>query len=404
MKSNILTRIIEIFKMAVAILPILCVTTACGDDEPSSGEKVIDISTGEQTNDGFHYGDFYYTFGNNAATIFKADKLVVNATIPDKVELNGELFDVSTIADRAFKDCTAMRTITVGKSVNLIGYDAFSNCSSLITVNWNAKDYKDSDSNYATFYFVRGISSFNFGNEVKRIPPLLCAGMTNLKSVTIPNSVTSIGNQAFSGCSGLSSIVVNSGNPVYDSSNNCNAIIETASKTLIVGCKNTVIPNSVTSIGGFAFYGCSGLTSVTIPNSVTSIGESAFCGCSGLTSVTIPNSVTSIGYSAFRNCSGLTSVTIPNSVTTIGDLAFRNCSGLTSVTIPNSVTSIGDYAFSGCSGLTSVTNYAETPQSIYDDVFYVVNTSKVKLYVKRESIDKYKSAPVWKYFDIQAMD
>ena len=111
----------------------------------------------------------------------------------------------------------------------------------------------------------------------------------------------------------------------------------------------------MTSIGDFAFYGCSGLTSVIIPNSVTSIGNYAFSRCSGLTSVTIPNSVTSIGEYAFEYCSGLTSITIPNSVTSIGRSAFANCSGLTSVTIPNSVTSIGSSAFANCSGLTQVT-------------------------------------------------
>ena len=111
----------------------------------------------------------------------------------------------------------------------------------------------------------------------------------------------------------------------------------------------------VTSIGNYAFYGCRGLTSVTIGNSVTSIGDNAFYNCSGLTSVTIPNSVTSIGNYAFFNCSGLTSVAIPNSVTSIGGYAFKNCSGLTSVTIPNSVTSIGMQTFCGCRGLTSVT-------------------------------------------------
>ncbi len=118
---------------------------------------------------------------------------------------------------------------------------------------------------------------------------------------------------------------------------------------------SVTIPNSVTSIGAYAFHGCSGLTSVTIPDSVTSIGAYAFAYCSSLTSVTIPDSVTSIGGSAFRGCSGLTSVTIPDSVTSIGDKAFRGCSGLTSVTIPDSVTSIGDEAFRGCSGLTLVT-------------------------------------------------
>ena len=145
---------------------------------------------------------------------------------------------------------------------------------------------------------------------------------SSIKKVVINNSVTSIGKYAFYGCTGLTSVT---------------------------------IPNSVTSIKQHAFYGCTGLTSITIPNSVTSIGDEAFRDCSGLTSITIPNSVTSIGNNAFNGCTGLTSVTIPNSVTSIGNNAFYNCSKLTSITIPNSVTSIGQWAFSGCTGLTSIT-------------------------------------------------
>ena len=157
--------------------------------------------------------------------------------------------------------------------------------------------------------------------------------------------VTSIGGSAFYDCSGLTSITIP--NSVTSIGNGAFAGCS--------GLTSVTIGNSVTSIGHNAFNSCSGLTSVIIPNSVTSIGGGAFAYFSGLTSVTIPNCVTSISYSAFRNCSGLTSVTIPNSVTSIESYAFRDCSGLTSVTIGNSVTSIGDVAFYGCSGLTSVT-------------------------------------------------
>ena len=157
--------------------------------------------------------------------------------------------------------------------------------------------------------------------------------------------VTSIGNYAFYNCSGLTSITIpNSVTSIGD-----DAFRECSSLTSVT------IPNSVKSIGDDAFYNCSGLTSVTIPNSVTSIGDGAFSYCYGLTSITIPNSVTSIGDGAFYYCSGLTSVTIGNSVTSIGNYAFSGCSGLTFITIPNSVTRIGNHAFWNCSGLTSVT-------------------------------------------------
>ena len=216
---------------------------------------------------------------------------------------------------------------------------------------------------------------------------------SSITEVTIGNSVTSIGGSAFYRCTGLTSITIpNSVTSIgNDAFRGCS------------GLTSITIPNSVTSIGEWAFCQCSGLTSITIPNSVTSIGSNAFYGCSGLTSITIPNSVTSIGESAFWGCTGLTSITIPNSVTSIGVVAFGYCSGLTSITIPNSVTSIGNFAFNYCSGLTSITCHALTPPTCGNYVFNNVDKS-IPLYVPEESIELYQTANVWNEFtNIQAI-
>ena len=192
------------------------------------------------------------------------------------------------------------------------------------------------------------VSEIIIPNYVTSIGKRAFYGCSGLTSVTIPNGVTSIGGGAFYNCSGIESLVVAAGNKKYHSANNC--IIETDTKKLIVGCKTSIIPSdgSVTSIGGGAFYNCSGLTSVTIPDSVTSIGESAFYNCSGLTSVTIPDSVTSIGQWAFDGCSGLTSVTIPNGVTSIGERAFYNCYKLVEVINKSSLNITKGSSNNGC--------------------------------------------------------
>ncbi len=155
------------------------------------------------------------------------------------------------------------------------------------------------------------------------------------------------------------------------------------------------IPNSVTSIGTNAFYGCRGLTSVTIPNSVISINLSAFNGCTGLTSVTIGNSVTSIGGSAFKDCTGLTSITIPDSVTTIGTGVFQGCISLTSVTIGNSVGEIGGTAFYNCSNLMSIISLNTTPPTIRSSNTFSNVPVSCSIYVPAESVDLYKSAQYW---------
>jgi len=220
------------------------------------------------------------------------------------------------IGNYAFRGCRGLTSVTISNSVKSIGIQAFSNCSSLTSITIPNSVISIGEE---AFSGCTSLTSVTIPNSVTSIGERAFRSCSSLTSVTIGNSVTSIGTGAFSDCS-LTSIVVENENMVYDSRNNCNAIINTATNTLIAGCKNTIIPNSVTSIGAHAFDRCTGLTSVTIPNSVTSIGKYAFSDCSGLTSVTIPNSVKSIGGWAFDGCSDLTSVTIETETPpTLGD-------------------------------------------------------------------------------------
>lgn len=188
--------------------------------------------------------------------------------------------------------------------------------------------------------------------EVTAIAEDAFANCTNLTAVSIPSTITSIGSGAFAGCSSLNNIVVDANNAKYDSREDCNAIIETASNSLISGCKNTVIPSSVTSIGSKAFSGCVDLSSINIPSNVTSIGESAFKGCTALTSASLPSSLTSIAKEAFKG-TGLTGISIPSNVTSIEESAFANCAALATASLPSGLTSIGESAFSGCTALTT---------------------------------------------------
>ena len=269
---------------------------------------------------------------------------------------------VKSIDMFAFEHCIGLTSLTIPSSVSTISGSAFIGCSGLTSImvesgnkNYDSRNNCNAIIESSSNKLLIGCKNTIIPNSVTSIFYSAFSGCSELTSITIPNSVTSIGSGVFSGCYGLNSITVEVGNTVYDSRNNCNAIIKTASNELICGCKNTTIPNSVTSIGYSAFSGCSNLTTITIPNSVTSIGYSAFSGCSNLTTITIPNSVTSIGFSAFSGCSNLTTITIPNSVTYIGESTFSGCSSLTSINIPNSVTYIGEYAFQNCSSLKTIT-------------------------------------------------
>ena len=260
-------------------------------------------------------------------------------------------------------ELASLKNLVIGNSVTSIGISAFDGCSGLTEVIWNARNVQDfQDNSSRPFSGCDRLTDFVFGEEVEHIPAYLCYQLTSLNTIVIPNSVTSIGTNAFSFCSGL---------------------------------KTVTIPNSVTSIGTNAFSFCSGLKTVTIPNSVTSIGTNAFSFCSGLKTVTIPNSVTSIGSGTFEGCTGLTEVTIPNSVTDIGDEAFYYCTGLKTVTIGNSVKSIGDKAFYHCSSLEHVTSKAVTPPQIWAMTF---DDYGMPFYVPAGCKPKYAEAEYWNNF------
>lgn len=259
--------------------------------------------------------------------------------IPTSVSYDGVNYFVTTIGSGAFRYYSGFTgVLTIPGSVTTIGSEAFRYCSGFTGVLTIPNS-------------VSTIGQYAFD---------YCSGFTG--TLIIPNTVTEMGANPFSGCSGLEQIVVAPDNPSYDSRENCNAIICTIDSTFVTGCNNTVIPNSITKIGKFAFDGCTGFTGngyyngeLFIPNTVTEIGMGAFYGCTGLTYIDIPNSVTEIGASAFRNCDHLFYLTIPNSVTSIEDCTFAGCTSLHSVAIPNSITSIRSGAFEDCKSLSSLT-------------------------------------------------
>lgn len=355
----------------------------------------------------------YYTTSNGTTvspTATGFDAGIVSNTYSEGqgvIEFDGVLTNIGV---NAFHNCTYMTSITLPDSITNIGSDAFDGCIRLRTVNIPSGV---TGIGGAAFYGCRSLTSINIPEGVTSIGNLVFWNCRSLTSIDIPSSVTSIGEDVFQYCP-LTSITVDAGNTVYDSRNDCNAIINTSLNEVVYGCVNTIIPSSVVSIGDGAFKFISALTSISIPSSVTSIGSSSFAD-SGLTSISIPY-VNSIGGSAFDNCVYLTSVTLsdnltvinagtfsncrftaitlPRSLMTIGNSAFENCSKLTSITIPNTVTSIGSYAFDVCRELVEVVVNPVTPPSLGNYAFYE-NASGRKIKVPAASLQAYKTATGW---------
>ena len=318
----------------------------------------------------------YYDSRNNCNAIIETSTNILivggsNTIIPNSVQ---------KIGNGAFSGRSQLKNIVIPSSVTEIEYYAFDDCTDLTSIvveNGNRKYDSRNNCNAiietSTNTLIVGSNNTIIPNSVQKIDYGAFSDRSRLKNIVIPISVKEIGYGAFSGCTGLESIIVEEGNRKYDSRNNCNAIIESSTNTLIIGCNNTKIPNTITGISEGAFRGCKGLTSISISNSVNNIGFDAFKGCNGLTSVTIPSSVASIGYEAFKDCKRLTTVNfnavnceigcgedglggpfsgcdalktikIGNNVKYISSCLFYGC-GLTSITIPNSVTRVDEYGW-----------------------------------------------------------
>jgi hypothetical protein len=323
---------------------------------------------------------------------------LAGAEIPDGVVAVGEF---------AFSG-SGIKTLTVGTGLTEVGPFAFNPLPELTTLTWNARNC-----GYAgSLYYMDNLTQVTIGDGVEYIPPYFCrstnitslelpnsvktideyafCGCANLKTLTlsdslinlysnafyncsslislfIPRSVQYIGYNCFKECTALESIVVDSENTIYDSRDNCNAVIETRYNNFVITCKNTKIPYGITRINDYAFYGQTGLKSIEIPSTVTYIGKCAFTGCTGLTRIDIPNSVTYLGSEAFSGCTGLEQVTLSNALTTINSYTFYGCTALTEVSIPNGITTILYDAFEN-SGLKRLYIPASVTQ-IYSSSF-----------------------------------
>ena len=314
---------------------------------------------------------------------------------------------ITTLESLAFENCTGLTSIFIPFSVNsigggeYIGGNAFNGCSGLESIivsdentTFDSRDNCNAIIETTTNTLIVGCKNSFIPESVTTIANYAYNNCCDLMSIYIPSSVKSIGTYVFNYCSGLKSIVVSNDNTVYDSRDNCNAIIETATNTLIFGCQKTIIPNAITTIRSYAFSGHSTLTSISIPNTVTSIGDYAFSGCTGLTSVEIPNSVITIGRDAFYKC-GLSSINIPYSVNTINDFAFYCCDNLLSVVLGEGLQSIGWSSFD-CKNIVTITLLGTVPPQVHS--LGAFRNYYATLYVPAGTKDAYQNADEWKKF------
>ena len=300
---------------------------------------------------------------------------------------------LTTINESAFFSCYALQNITLPNGITKVEARAFYDCNNLqqIKIPQSVKEIEE-----FAFDCCSNLTDLIIEEGLCKIGELAFANCTRLKSITLPKTVTSIENNAFQSCPNVEIIIVDEANPVFDSRNKCNAIVETISNTLFLGCQNTIIPESVTKIGKYAFRGCSNLSSIEIHNNVMSIDDLAFSQCTSLSSIVIPSSVTTIGLGAFSNCSSLNDVRLNEGLVSIEQSAFGSCFALKFITIPSTVTKIGISCFESCFDLEEVQVIFKTPLTIVDSTFPY--RRYITLNVPAGCRDVFLNADIWREF------
>lgn len=278
---------------------------------------------------------------------------------------------VKSIGRSAFHDCCSLRLITLSENLTSVGVSAFQGCSSLTEIQLPEGVRSLAD---GLFFNCAALTSLEVPDGAVRLDWYVFRFCENLQSLRIGSGVKSVGEGVTWDCSSLKSLVVDEENPVFDSRDGCNAVIETATNTLVFGCRSTQIPASVTDIGQRSFYGCSELTSLMIPEGVKHIWREAFCG------------------------SGLCRVTFPETLQTVGKQAFSHCFNLSDITLSAAVENIENGAFSFCRNISSVTCMAETVPTTAADAFYGADLSAATLYVPVAALNRYRALSPWREF------
>ena len=313
-----------------------------------------DFSGGEQREIVLNGIKYRLNIGKTAEVL--PDDYSGDIVIPETMTYNNVTYRVTSLYYKCFFNCSNLTSINLPSGITSLRDYCFSGCSSLTSINLPSGITSLGDN---CFQDCRSLTSINLPSSITSLGDECFSNCSSLKTINLSSSITSLEHACFAHCSSLTSIN---------------------------------LPSSITSLGASCFIACSSLTSINLPSGITSLGASCFYGCSSLKSINLPSSITSLGYECFQYCSSLISINLPSSITSLGSYCFYGCSSLTSIELPSALTSLGKNCFQNCRHLTSMLCLAVEPPSCTCGVFY----NKTKLYVPKESIEKYKQSDAWK--------